>query len=212
MPLGVRFVQLRLKDAPESEVRAQIARAMELCAQHTARNLSSTTTGARRSELGADFVHLGPGRSGQAADVPAIRQAGIRLGISSHDRARTGHGACRRARITVALGPIYETKLKVMKWAPQGLDRVSAVEKGGDARARWWRSAASRLSARRMCWPPGPTASLWSPISSRARSRSAHPRVAREARSEKVGAGFESRGQKAAHPALVPSTKLKPVP
>ena len=24
----------------------------------------------------------------------------------------------------VALGPIYETKLKVMKWAPQGLDRI----------------------------------------------------------------------------------------
>ncbi len=24
----------------------------------------------------------------------------------------------------VALGPIYETRLKVMKWAPQGLDRL----------------------------------------------------------------------------------------
>ena len=24
----------------------------------------------------------------------------------------------------MALGPIYETKLKVMKWAPQGLDRI----------------------------------------------------------------------------------------
>jgi thiamine-phosphate pyrophosphorylase len=25
----------------------------------------------------------------------------------------------------VALGPIYETKLKVMAWAPQGLDRIT---------------------------------------------------------------------------------------
>jgi thiamine-phosphate pyrophosphorylase len=25
----------------------------------------------------------------------------------------------------VALGPIYETRLKVMKWAPQGLDRIA---------------------------------------------------------------------------------------
>jgi thiamine-phosphate pyrophosphorylase len=26
----------------------------------------------------------------------------------------------------VALGPIYETKLKAMKWAPQGVERITA--------------------------------------------------------------------------------------
>ena len=29
----------------------------------------------------------------------------------------------------MALGPIYETRLKVMKWAPQGLDRVGRWKK-----------------------------------------------------------------------------------
>ncbi|MFP3921932.1 MAG: thiamine phosphate synthase [Dichotomicrobium sp.] len=123
VPLGVRFVQLRVKDAPEREVRDQIARAMRLCAEHGAQLVVNDYWQAA-IDLGADFVHLGQ-EDLAAADVPAIRQAGIRLGVSSHDRAELA-AALATSPDYVALGPIYETRLKKMKWAPQGLERVAA--------------------------------------------------------------------------------------
>lgn len=123
VPLGVRFVQLRLKDAPEREVRDQITRAMTLCAHHGAQLVVNDYWQAA-IDLGADFVHLGQ-EDLAAADVPAIRQAGICLGVSSHDRAELA-AALAASPDYVALGPIYETKLKKMKWAPQGLERVRA--------------------------------------------------------------------------------------
>jgi len=123
VPLGVRFIQMRLKDAPQDEVRRQIARAMALCAEHGAQ-LVVNDYWREAIELGADFVHLGQDDL-VGADVPAIRAADIRLGISTHDRAELAT-ALAAGPDYVALGPIYETKLKVMKWAPQGLDRVRA--------------------------------------------------------------------------------------
>lgn len=121
VPLGVRFVQLRVKDAPEAEVRRQIARAMELCAEHGAQLVVNDYWRAA-IDLGADFVHLGQEDLAEA-DLPAIRDAGIRLGVSSHDRAELAKALAAEPDY-IALGPIYETKLKTMKWAPQGLDRV----------------------------------------------------------------------------------------
>lgn len=123
VPLGVRFVQLRLKDAPERRVRDQITRAMTLCAHHGAQLVVNDYWQAA-IDLGADFVHLGQ-EDLAAADVPTIRRAGIRLGVSSHDRAELA-AALAASPDYVALGPIYETKLKKMKWAPQGLERVRA--------------------------------------------------------------------------------------
>lgn len=123
VPLGVRFVQLRVKDAPEREVRDQVTRAMALCAEHGAQLVVNDYWQAA-IDLGADFVHLGQ-EDLAAADVPAIRQAGIRLGVSSHDRAELA-AALAASPDYVALGPIYKTRLKKMKWAPQGLERVAA--------------------------------------------------------------------------------------
>ena len=57
-------------------------------------------------------------------DVAAIRRAGIKLGISTHSHEELARALCEDPDY-VALGPIYETKLKVMPWAPQGLDRIS---------------------------------------------------------------------------------------
>jgi thiamine-phosphate pyrophosphorylase len=121
VPVGARFVQLRLKDAPAAEVRSQISRAMALCAAHGAQLVVNDYWRAA-IDLGADFVHLGQ-EDLAAADVAAIREAGIRLGVSSHDHDELAK-ALAVAPDYVALGPIYETKLKKMKWAPQGLDRV----------------------------------------------------------------------------------------
>jgi len=121
VPLGVRFVQLRLKDAPADEVRSQISRAKALCADHGAQLVVNDYWRAV-IDLGADFVHLGQ-EDLAAADVPAIRDAGIRLGVSSHDHDELAKALAVEPDY-VALGPVYETKLKKMKWAPQGLDRI----------------------------------------------------------------------------------------
>ena len=74
-------------------------------------------------DCGAGFVHLGQGDL-DTADTQAIRRAGMKLGISTHSHEELDR-ALREDPDYVALGPVYETKLKVMPWAPQGLARVS---------------------------------------------------------------------------------------
>ncbi|MDW4549999.1 thiamine phosphate synthase [Defluviimonas sp. D31] len=119
VPLGVRLVQLRLKDAPDRA--AQIARAIALCQSHGT-ELVINDHWREAIDLGAGFVHLGQ-EDLDTADLSAIRRAGLRLGISTHDEAELGRAlSCDPAY--VALGPVYPTLLKQMPWAPQGLDRV----------------------------------------------------------------------------------------
>ncbi len=67
-------------------------------------------------------MHLGQ-EDLAAADVAAIKAAGMRLGISTHSEEELDI-ALAAGPDYVALGPIYETKLKAMKWAPQGLARI----------------------------------------------------------------------------------------
>lgn len=58
------------------------------------------------------------------ADVDAIRRAGLRLGISTHSLEELGRAAAVRPSY-VALGPIFPTRLKAMRFAPQGLVRLA---------------------------------------------------------------------------------------
>jgi thiamine-phosphate pyrophosphorylase len=83
LPLGVRLVQLRVKDRPESDVRAQIRRARALCATYAAQ-LVVNDFWRLALEEDCDFVHLGQGDLG-GADLPALRARGVRLGVSTHD-------------------------------------------------------------------------------------------------------------------------------
>ena len=121
VPLGVKTIQLRLKDAGGDTIRREIATSMEVCVRHGCQ-LIVNDYWREALELGADFVHLGQ-EDLAGADVQAIKGRGIRLGISTHSHEELDI-ALAAAPDYVALGPIYETKLKVMKWAPQGLDRI----------------------------------------------------------------------------------------
>lgn len=122
VPLGIRTVQLRLKDASASEVRRQITESLEVTRRHGCQ-LIVNDYWAEAIMLGADYVHLGQ-EDLAAADVAALRSAGIRIGVSTHDHSELETALLIKPDY-VALGPIYETKLKVMKWAPQGLDRIA---------------------------------------------------------------------------------------
>ncbi len=121
LPLGIETVQLRIKDRPADEVRAQIAEALALCRTHGC-DLIVNDYWQAAIDAGASYLHLGQ-EDLAAADLAAIRRSGLYVGISTHseDELETALAA---EPYYVALGPIYETKLKAMKWAPQGLERI----------------------------------------------------------------------------------------
>jgi len=121
LALGVRLVQLRMKEQPEAQTRAQVRTARDACRASGAQLIVNDYWQLALEE-GCDFVHLGQGDL-EGADVPALRRAGVRIGISTH----ADYELERALSLTpdyVALGPIYPTLLKVMPWQPQGLERI----------------------------------------------------------------------------------------
>ena len=123
LPLGVRLVQLRIKDRPDDALRDQIARARDLCCHHGAL-LVVNDHWRLAIELGCKAVHLGQ-EDLDTADLPAIRAAGLRLGISTHDEGELDRAlACKPDY--VALGPVWPTILKPMKWRSQGVGKLTA--------------------------------------------------------------------------------------
>lgn len=121
VPQGVRLVQLRCKNPDVAVVREEIRRAKAVCARYECM-LIINDHWREALDLACEFVHLGQ-EDLDSADTVALRRAGVRLGLSTHD-----HDELERALTHdpayVALGPIYPTVLKQMPWAPQGLDRI----------------------------------------------------------------------------------------
>jgi thiamine-phosphate pyrophosphorylase len=121
VPLGVKTLQLRVKDAEQDRIRSEIAETMAICATHGCQ-LIVNDYWRDAIALGATYVHLGQEDLAEA-DLAAIKKAGLRLGISTHTPEELEYGLHAKPDY-VALGPIYETQLKVMKYPPQGLDRI----------------------------------------------------------------------------------------
>jgi thiamine-phosphate pyrophosphorylase len=122
VPLGVKLVQLRIKDKDESALRAEIRRAKEVCARHDCQ-LIVNDYWRLAIEESCNFVHLGQ-EDLTAADLPTIKRHGLKLGLSTHDHTELVTALAADPDY-VALGPVYPTILKKMKWAPQGLDRIA---------------------------------------------------------------------------------------
>ena len=119
---GAKLIQLRIKDKNEMGVAREAREALAIC--RNARAVLVVNDYWRVAiDVGAPWTHLGQEDLG-SADVAAIRKAGVKLGVSTHD-----HEELERALALdpdyVALGPIYPTVLKAMVFAPQGLHRVS---------------------------------------------------------------------------------------
>ena len=122
LPLGVKLVQLRIKDASSHIVRAEIETAIELCRAHDCQ-LVVNDYWREAIAAGADFVHLGQ-EDLASADLATIKSARLKLGISTHSDEELAN-ALKAEPDYFALGPIYATKLKQMPWAPQGLARIA---------------------------------------------------------------------------------------
>ena len=120
--VGTRLIQLRIKDQPDGEIRRQVRQARQACAAAGAQLIVNDYWQAAIDE-GCDYVHLGQEDLADA-DIVALRRAGLRIGVSTHDHAELEKGLSIDPDY-VALGPIYPTKLKQMPWAPQGVARLA---------------------------------------------------------------------------------------
>jgi thiamine-phosphate pyrophosphorylase len=122
LPSGVRLVQLRIKDQPEAFVREEVRAAKLLCATYGA-DLVINDYWRIAIEEGCDFIHLGQEDLADA-DISAIRRAGCRLGVSTHDH-RELEIALSVKPDYIALGPVFPTTVKQMDWQPTGTSLVS---------------------------------------------------------------------------------------
>ncbi len=122
LPLGVKLVQLRIKDQPDAVVRAQIVTSRDLCREYGAVLVVNDYWQAA-IDAGCDWIHLGQ-EDLDDADLKAIRKAGLKLGVSTHDDDELERVLTMDPDY-VALGPVYPTILKKMKWEQQGLPRVT---------------------------------------------------------------------------------------
>jgi len=118
---GARFIQLRVKDEDETAIARETREALAICAKAGAALVVNDYWRIAIDE-GAPWVHLGQ-TDLDGADIDAIRKAGVKLGISTHDQAELERALAVDPDY-VALGPIYFTRLKAMAFAPQGLERI----------------------------------------------------------------------------------------
>ena len=123
---GVSTLQLRIKDPQATDLEQQIQQAIELGRRYQAR-LFINDYWQLAIKHGAYGVHLGQ-EDIQTADLDALRQAGLRLGISTHDAAELAEALALKPSY-VALGHIFPTQTKEMPSQPQGLINLAAAVK-----------------------------------------------------------------------------------
>lgn len=122
LPLGIKLVQLRIKDMPENRLRQEITAARKLT-DSAGCQLIINDYWQLAIDLGCDYVHLGQ-EDLDNADIQALKKVGVRFGISTHSEDELDR-ALALGPDYVALGPVYPTILKKMAWGPQGLERVT---------------------------------------------------------------------------------------
>jgi len=124
--LGVGTIQLRAKDLNDSEALQTVSDALEVI-KGTAAKLVVNDYWRAAIVAGAKHLHLGQ-EDLVDADLKAIRDAGLTLGLSTHDDAEL-ETALRAEPDYIALGPIFPTTLKSMRFAPQGIPKITEWKK-----------------------------------------------------------------------------------
>lgn len=119
---GVRTLQLRIKDRRDEEVEADVVAAITLGRRYNAR-LFINDYWRLAIKHQAYGVHLGQ-EDLQATDLSAIRAAGLRLGVSTHDDMEIDVALAARPSY-IALGHVFPTQTKQMPSAPQGLEQLT---------------------------------------------------------------------------------------
>jgi thiamine-phosphate pyrophosphorylase len=120
--LGVGTVQLRAKNLNDSEALQIVSDALAVT-KDTKTKVVVNDYWRAAVVAGAKHLHLGQ-EDLVDADLKAIRDAGLTLGISTHDDEEL-ENALRARPDYIALGPIFPTTLKSMRFAPQGIPKIT---------------------------------------------------------------------------------------
>lgn len=123
--LGVRTIQLRIKDKSDPKLYDKIVESVKFCKEHKAR-LFIDDYYELAIKAGAYGVHLGM-EDLLEADVEKIKQSGLHLGVSTHGAYETLK-ALQLNPSYIALGHIFETQSKVMPSKPQGCFKLSVLQ------------------------------------------------------------------------------------
>jgi thiamine-phosphate pyrophosphorylase len=124
--LGVGTIQLRAKNLNDAEALQMVSDALEAI-KGTDAKLVVNDYWRAAIVAGAQHLHLGQ-EDLTDADLSAIREAKLTLGISTHDDEELATALAAKPDY-VALGPIFPTTLKSMRFAPQGISKITEWKK-----------------------------------------------------------------------------------
>jgi thiamine-phosphate pyrophosphorylase len=124
--LGVGTIQLRAKNLNAADALAIVKEALAMT-EGTPTKLVVNDYWRATIEARATHLHLGQEDLADA-DLKAIRDAGLTLGVSTHDDEELAI-ALHAKPDYVALGPIFFTTLKSMRFAPQGIPKITEWKK-----------------------------------------------------------------------------------
>ncbi len=123
LAVGVKTIQLRIKDKQDDEVEADIIAAVALGRHYDAR-LFINDYWRLAIKHQAYGVHLGQ-EDLESTELELIRAAGLRLGVSTHDNMEIDVALAARPSY-IALGHVFPTQTKQMPSAPQGLEQLAS--------------------------------------------------------------------------------------
>ncbi|KHS63182.1 thiamine-phosphate pyrophosphorylase [Pectobacterium brasiliense] len=120
--VGVKTIQLRIKDRSDEQAEADVTQAIALGRRYQAQLFINDywKLAVKHQAYG---VHLGQ-EDLDTADLAAIKKAGLRLGISTHDDRELARAVAINPSY-IALGHIFPTQTKDMPSAPQGLTELT---------------------------------------------------------------------------------------
>lgn len=124
--LGVGTIQLRAKDLDDSQSLQIVTDALAIT-NGTQAKLVVNDYWRAAIVAGAKYLHLGQEDLADA-DLKSIREAGLSLGVSTHDEAELATALAAKPDY-VALGPIFFTTLKSMRFEPQGIPKITEWKK-----------------------------------------------------------------------------------
>lgn len=122
LTLGVSTIQLRAKHLDGDALEAEIELAIKIARRYQAR-LFINDHWQLAIKHGAYGVHLGQ-EDLDGADINAIHDAGLRLGVSTHSFYETARAHALKPSY-IAIGPVFATTSKHMPWIPRGLEGLS---------------------------------------------------------------------------------------